>query len=203
LKPGDRIIEAKIAKEMHVSSIPIREAIRELETMRILESVPHKGARVRKVSLLETIEALQVKAVLEGLAARLATPLPAGHREKMILEAKKCKADLQKQNYIAFQEHNQKFHGTLVEASGNSILLRSWHALAFDVRTRLLMDFLGSVDQSKFTEEHENIIDALEAGEGEKAASLLVSHANGLVSYLKQKLAEGYKEFDYGESEPN
>ena len=57
LRPGDRLVEAKIAEEMGTSSIPVREAIRELVAMRILESAPHRGAWVRQVSLQETIEA--------------------------------------------------------------------------------------------------------------------------------------------------
>ena len=69
LRPGDRLVEAKIAEEMGTSSIPVREAIRELVAMRILESAPHRGAWVRQVSLQETIEAFEIRASLEPLAA--------------------------------------------------------------------------------------------------------------------------------------
>jgi DNA-binding GntR family transcriptional regulator len=72
LAPGDRIVEARIAEELKVSSIPVREAIRELIAKRILEYTVHKGARVRQVSMAETVDALHVKAVLEALATRLA-----------------------------------------------------------------------------------------------------------------------------------
>ena len=74
LLPGDRIVEARVAEELHVSSIPVREAIRGLVAERILEYNVHKGVRVRQVSMAETVDALRVKAVLEGLAARLAGP---------------------------------------------------------------------------------------------------------------------------------
>ncbi len=188
LQPGDRIVEAKLAKEMHVSSIPIREAIRELVAMRILESVHHKGARVREVSIPETIEALQVKAVLEGLASRLASSSLSGNCGALKFEVEKSKEAIDKRDFKAFQVHNQSFHRSIVEASGNSILLRSWDNLAFEVRTRVILDFLTVFDPNAYTQDHTQILAALEAGDGEKAAALLATHANRLVTYLKEEL---------------
>ena len=72
MQPGDRVIEAQVASEMNVSSIPVREAIRELVAMGILQSAPHQGAWVRKVCLLETIQAFDVRSVLEPLAVESA-----------------------------------------------------------------------------------------------------------------------------------
>jgi DNA-binding GntR family transcriptional regulator len=90
--PGYKIVEARIAEELHVSTIPVREAIRELVAKRVLEYLVHRGARVREVSMAETIDALRVKAVLEALAARLGGPklillapqlrLPAVHPDR-------------------------------------------------------------------------------------------------------------------------
>jgi len=72
IAPGDKIVEARIASDLGVSTIPVREAIRELAAMRVLDYEVHRGARVREVTVSETIDALRVKAVLEALAARLA-----------------------------------------------------------------------------------------------------------------------------------
>ncbi len=57
LKPGDRIVEARLVEELQASNIPVREAIRELVAKRVLDSAPHKGAWVRQPSVLEAIEA--------------------------------------------------------------------------------------------------------------------------------------------------
>ena len=72
LSPGDRIIEARLAEDFKVSAIPVREAIRELVSMGVLQFANHRGAWVRIVSLRETIEALEVKAGLEAQACRTA-----------------------------------------------------------------------------------------------------------------------------------
>ena len=69
--PGERLIELQIAKEFETSQAPIREALCKLEAMRIVETEPYKGTRVREISLRELAECLRIRAVLENLAADL------------------------------------------------------------------------------------------------------------------------------------
>jgi len=83
LQPGDRIVEARLAEEFGVSSIPIREAIRELVAMRVLEFANHKGAWVRQISLAETVEGLEIKA-LEAGHARKAAELLVSHAKHLV-----------------------------------------------------------------------------------------------------------------------
>ena len=64
LAPGERIVEARLAGELGASAIPVREAIRELVSIGVLEFANHRGAWVRVVSLRETTEALEAQAAL-------------------------------------------------------------------------------------------------------------------------------------------
>lgn len=187
LAPGHRIVEARICEEMGVSAIPVREAIRELVAMGLLEFANHKGAWVREVSLAETIEALQVRAALESVAA-----IPAAVKLRgQSAELRRCYEGLltaaRRRDYIAFQDHNQHFHRAIVEASGNGVLLRVWNSLGFEVRTRAIMEFLAKRDALAIAREHETIIAALDAGDGKKASALMASHSNHLVEYLRQQ----------------
>jgi len=68
-KPGARLIETQIARELGVSQAPVREALRELESVGMVESYAFRGARVRKPTREELIEAFPVRAALESLAA--------------------------------------------------------------------------------------------------------------------------------------
>ena len=147
LAPGDRIVEARIASELHVSSIPVREAIRELVAKRVLEYVVHKGARVREVSMAETVDALQVKAVLEALAARLAGAGLAQCTGRLRDYLKPMRGLLARRDFVKFQDKNQSFHRAIVEASRNPILLTLWDTLAFEVRTKFIMDHLKGIDR--------------------------------------------------------
>ena len=72
LAPGDRLIELDIAREFDTSQTPVREALRELETLRLVESVPYRGTRVRGISDREMTEAYTVRGALEQLAGELA-----------------------------------------------------------------------------------------------------------------------------------
>jgi DNA-binding GntR family transcriptional regulator len=188
--PGYKLVEARIAEDLHVSTIPVREAIRELVAKRVLEYLVHRGARVREVSMAETIDALRVKAVLEALAARLAGPklIPLAPRLRSYVRPILDSAT--SHDFVEYQDQNQHFHRTIVEASGNQILLAQWDSLAFEVRTRFLLDYLKSVDPRVLARDHEDILVAIEAGKTEEVAAQLMSHANHLVEYLQRQMSD-------------
>lgn len=192
LHPGDRIVEARLAEEFEVSAIPVREAIRELVAMGILDFQAHKGAWVRQVSLIETIEAMQVRASLDSLAAQLAAPRLQGRCGPLRKALASLVAAARRRDFAAFQHHNQILHRSIVAAAGNSVLLRLWDELAFQVRTRFTMDFLAAVDPVAIAKEHEPIVDALDRGDSQRAARLLAAHSRHLVGYLRKE-ADGEK----------
>jgi DNA-binding GntR family transcriptional regulator len=191
--PGYKIVEARIAEELRVSTIPVREAIRELVAKRVLEYLVHRGARVREVSMAETIDALRVKAVLEALAARLAGSRLLGLAPRLRAYVQTILDSAVSRDFVEYQDQNQRFHRTIVEASGNQILLAQWDALAFEVRTRFLMDYLRTVDPRVLAREHGDILQAIEAGGTEEVAALLMSHANHLVEYLQRQMSANAK----------
>ncbi len=188
LAPGDRIVEARIATQLRVSSIPVREAIRELVAKRVLEYVVHKGARVREVSMAETVDALQVKAVLEALAARLGGAALARCVPRLRECLKPMRSLLIQHDFVGFQDQNQSFHRAIMEASGNPILLAMWDSLAFEVRTRFIMDHMKAVDPDQLAREHEEVLRAIEAGDTEAVAKLLTAHTHKLIEGLKNQL---------------
>lgn len=83
LPSGQRVVEATLVKDFSISATPVREAIRELVAMSVLEAQNNKGASVRQIRLHETIEAFEVRAALETLAARSSAPRLKGHCQKL------------------------------------------------------------------------------------------------------------------------
>ena len=189
IAPGDKIVESRIASELNVSTIPVREAIRELAAMRVLDYKVHRGARLREVTVSETIDALRVKAVLEALAAKLAGEKLAGVLEPLRHSSNQIQDAARRYDCVGYQDQNQIFHRLIVETAGNQILLDLWDTLAFDVRTRFIMDFLSIVDPTELAREHEQIIQAISNGDTSAVSHLLSSHANGLVEYLIEQRA--------------
>ena len=187
LSPGQRIIEAALVKEFSISATPVREAIRELVAMGVLEAQNNKGASVRQVRLDQTIEAFAVRAVLEALAAPPATTRLQGQCQDLRRAAESIIKAAERADFSDFQEHNQTFHHTIVEASGNSVLLKVWDSLFFQVRTRFTMDYLRHEDPVAIALEHVPIVDALNSGDSNLAASLLATHSNHLVEFLRKE----------------
>lgn len=187
LPPGQRVVEITLVKEFAISATPVREAIRELVAMGVLEAQNNKGASVRQVHLHETIEAFQVRAALETLAARAATARLKGRCHELHKTAEAIVESARRSDFSAFQEHNQLFHRTIVEAANNSVLLKTWNSLFFQIRTRFTMDYLQSADPVAIAMEHLPIADALASDSPDLAASLLASHSNHLVDFLKKE----------------
>lgn len=187
MKAGQRVVEAVLVQEFTISATPVREAIRELVAMGVLDAQNNKGASVREIRLEETIEAFEVRAVLETLAGRTAAPLLRGNCADIRRAAKAIIESAKRKDFAAFQEHNQTFHRAIVAAAGNAVLLKTWDSLFFQIRTRWTMDYLQTFDPVAIAREHIPIVDALESGMPDLAASLMASHSAHLVEFLKSE----------------
>ena len=119
-KPGERIVERRIATELEVSQTPVREALRELESLRLIESAPNKGVRVRNLTAADLEESYPVRAGLEAIAAELAAERLA--EDCSALEphvAALYEAD-RASDGTGQVRHTVAFHRELVRAAGNS-----------------------------------------------------------------------------------
>jgi|ERR1035437_2829543 DNA-binding GntR family transcriptional regulator len=188
LQPNDRILEVKLAQELGVSAIPVREAIRELVAIGVLEAITHKGAKVREIGTIDTICALQVKSVLEPLAVHLAGERLRPRIAELRDAAERILAAAQAADFALYREHNDKFHRTIVEASGNRILVKLWDSLALEVRAQSIMEYVKTTDPIEIARDHSMVINAIEAGELAAAASLLSSHCWHLIGYLRRQM---------------
>jgi DNA-binding GntR family transcriptional regulator len=123
LQPGEPLKEAHLARQLHVSQVPVREALLQLEHLGLVVRVPDKGTTVTKLSRAEMLELLQVRAHLEDLAFRLAA---RRLKEKGFHELKACITDLEEKvaqnNHYGAAEADLRFHRTVWRYSGNRVL---------------------------------------------------------------------------------
>ena len=180
LAPGERLVEMKIAAEFRTSQAPVREALRELETLRLVESEPYRGTRVREVGEREMAEAYAVRAVLEQAAAEAAAPLLKGNVERLRGCLNQLRDSALANDREGYAIHDIDFHRGIVEAAGNRILLHTWDSLGFEVRLRIMLVRRGN-DLPRFADCHDPIVDALEAGDGITAGRLLREHAESFM----------------------
>lgn len=175
LKPGDRLVELKIAEEMQTSQAPVREAFRELEAIGLIESQRNRGTRVRTLDENKLAEIYMVRAELEALAGDIvATKAPeiSIKLEKIVERMKKAadKGDIKK-----FVILNSEFHGTIVHAAGNDTLLRVWEGLDVNSRTWVNIS-LTAADLHGFVDSHFEIANAIAKGDAAEVRELSWGH---------------------------
>jgi DNA-binding GntR family transcriptional regulator len=132
-QPGERIVERRIATELGVSQAPVREAFRQLEALRLIETVPNRGARIREFTEDDFAEFFPVRAGLEETAADLAVPRLDGRVEALEDHI----ARLAAAEAPDVMRHSIAFHREIVEAAGNRLLRSVWESLGIEIWTTL------------------------------------------------------------------
>lgn len=185
--PGERIVEIRVAQEFGVSQAPVREALRELEILRLIESEPFRGARVREVRPEEIAEIYPVRAALEEVAARTAAARLAGRGQPLADELEGMRAAAADGDLHAFVAHDVGFHRVFVVASENHTLIDIWENLHVDLRTRFTLIQRG--DLREVAERHVPVMEALEAGDGMLAGRRVREHIEGFGRAVAEALA--------------
>ena len=174
--PGERIVESQVATEFGTSQAPVREALRELEAMRLVETWPHRGARVREVTAEELGQIYPVRAALEELAGReAAVRMSAGQLAALAGELAGMRRAAEAQDLHAQLLHDVRFHEIIVEASGNQVLIEVWRSLRVEART-LISVIRADSDLRLIAELHRPVLQALRSRDPELAGKEMRAH---------------------------
>jgi len=123
LAPGARLTERELTEMMGVSRTVIREALRQLETEGLIANVPNKGPVVRELSLVEARDIYNIRAVLEGLAARLFVQNAGDAELKRLSQALDVVVRAyERGDAREVLETKNRFYGVLFEAAGSETL---------------------------------------------------------------------------------
>ena len=159
--PGARIVETRVAKEFGTSQAPVREALRDLEALGVVETAPFKGARVRQPSTEELLEAFEVRAILEGHGAVLATEnIGADDLTRLAELTDEMRTAAGEGDPFREATADTEFHRLIMEHSGNATLVRVWGTLEPFLRTYITIVSPG-VDRRAVADRHDPIIAAL------------------------------------------
>jgi DNA-binding GntR family transcriptional regulator len=175
LKPGERLREAKLAEAFSVSRNSVREALRVLERKGLVRHVPHRGAEVIKLTEEDVDDLFRVRTVLEreGLA-KVAGPEA---RALLMEEVEGIEAGARDGDTAALLEHDLAFHRILVQQIGSPRLDALYVTLQRELRLALLqLDSADPIPTMAQVEEHREIVEAVQAGQVEKADEVLTRH---------------------------
>lgn len=183
---GERLTETGLALRLNVSRTPVRLALATLEQEDLVEGIPNRGFRVRRFSIDDMREIIEVRATLEGMAARLTAEKRLSREQDMALQS--CIDDLESliraklhspETYRKFAAINTRFHAAIAEFAGNTALVRLMERNPF--RTAPLLHFLpveeGLAALAEAQRDHERLLEALRKGEGTRAEFLMREHA--------------------------
>lgn len=177
LQPGERLDEQTLAARFGVSRTPIREALMQLASAGLVLLQARRGAFVASLSLREVIERFEVMAALEGACGALAARrLTEAERARLLQAHEACRQQADGGDTDAYYYANERFHQALYAASHNHYLAEQTRQLHDRLKPyrRLQLRALARVAAS--LAEHQAVVDAVLAGDGERAERVLKDH---------------------------
>jgi len=182
--PHSRIVETRVARELGTSQAPVREALRGLEALGVVEILPFRGARVRRPEVQELLEAYAVRSQLESLGARLGIPRMT---DRDLAEIEALHATMQRAAETGDRHevavHDAAFHARLLALAGNRTLERVWQSLEPFSRTYITLIAPGA--DAKWTADlHPRILAAVRTRDPEAVAAALRHHFDEASAHL-------------------
>ncbi|MGN8025494.1 GntR family transcriptional regulator [Microbacterium sp. 22242] len=173
LAAGVRLHEGDLAKQLGVSRVPVREAIRMLEAEGTVSAAPRGGVMVTSLSLKDVHDLFDIREALEALVARLAatrvTPREA-RRIQALLDEVRFAFDAS--DHEAAMELNHSFHLEIARAASNPALM----SMLEPIGVRLRWHFSQDRDPLAVLSEHQALLDAVAGHDPDLAATLAASH---------------------------
>lgn len=177
LLPGQHLDETELANEFGVSRTPIREALIQLASMGVVVIRPRRGAVVAELGPQQLVEMFEVMAEFEAMCGRLAARrMTPAEQQNLLAAHDACKDAIAASNTDDYFYCNETFHQIIYQGSHNAFLaeqamalhrrLRHYRRLQLRVRDRVGASF----------SEHDGVVQAILAGDGELTAELLRGH---------------------------
>ncbi|MFL5770658.1 MAG: GntR family transcriptional regulator [Chloroflexota bacterium] len=186
--PDSRIVETQVAREVGTSQAPVREALRGLEALGVVEITPFRGARVRRPTRQELLEAYVVRSALESLGARLAVPqLADDDLADLAGYVQEMQAAARADDGHAVAEADASFHGRILELADNETLVRVWRSLEPFSRTYITLVVPGA-DPQWSADLHVPILDALRRRDAEAVVAALEHHFDEVSANRAERL---------------
>ena len=184
-KPGEKIVETRLCKELSVSQAPVREAFLELSIMGLLEERPYSGTFVKNVLPDEVSDIYNIRAFLEEYAVRRActhgTDEALKEIEEIVERMDKCES---REEFVV---PGRLFHEGVLRASGSGALLKCWNSL--QVTQWTYQSILNtSKNLKQLAADHRKILEAILARQDHTAGAMIFLHIRGFAEEITEYL---------------
>jgi len=198
-KPGEWLRQERLAQDLGVSQMPVREALKELAAEGLIEHVPYRGARVVVFSVDDILDLYTHRAFLESRAAFIAAKIISAEELNVI---KDLQVEVEKfgapEFVLKYRELNRKFHQHIYLASRREYLIRALNQMWASFPSMLIANFAATAVKplperdSVDVAEHRAIISALESHDASAAEQAMKNHilvtAEHLITFLKAQV---------------
>jgi DNA-binding GntR family transcriptional regulator len=182
LKPGTPLVEDDLARQLGTSKTPVRDALMALERDGLVEKIPYKGTHVADVTLRDAREIFELRAVLEGLAARQATLVI---KRQEVAEAERlldlADAALARGDLNAASDYGNQFHRLLHERADNRRLMPILEGLEEQFARIRRMSASVSGRLQKSADEHRGVLAALHTGDPAQVEHAMRHHMESVI----------------------
>ncbi|MFJ5161567.1 GntR family transcriptional regulator [Pantoea sp. NPDC088449] len=176
--PGDRIAEPELVARLGMSRVPIREALRILESQGIVTSEPYKGIRLMEISHQRLEQIIDVRIPLETLACRRAIEAGRNGTEQLnqlYQGVAQMQAMMQNDDVYGFASADTDFHRTLCSFAHNPVLSNLWESIARQLTVIFGLSTMGK-SMSDIIEEHQRLINVFADGDIAKMTDEVENH---------------------------
>ncbi|MES2127444.1 MAG: GntR family transcriptional regulator [Pseudomonadota bacterium] len=177
LQPGQHLDETELATRFGVSRTPVRETLIQLASMGLVVIRPRRGAIVAELGPQQLVEMFEVMSELEATCARLAARRMTPEEQQALLAAhEECQQALGAQEPDAYYYKNEAFHEAIYAGSHNRFLIEQTRSLYRRLRPYRRLQLRVRNRLSHSWDEHDAVVRAIVAGDGELAATLMRGH---------------------------
>jgi len=186
-KPGDRIVEMKIADDLNMSQAPIREAICNLKSTGFIENEPYKGSKIKEFDSEDIRQIYSVRLIMEEYAIKEAIK---NIKEEELARLKSIVKEMYKavaeENYLQQLELDRDFHSYIIKITKNKVLIKVWYSIGIGYWIYNAYEAIHkeAVNWEIEAEKHEKIYEALKNKDGESCIELIKDH---YCNYLLKK----------------
>lgn len=175
--PGQRLVIRDLEEEIGYSRSTFREAFRRLAAERLVSLIPNRGVAVQRLTAPEMADLFEIRELLEGQAARRAAERidESDHRKLFLAMWEKVRRG-DPADRASFIEHNQLFHGTIVELAGNSRLPEMLGQLQIPILMFQWRTIMTRKETETSQAEHETIAEAILQGRPDQAEVAMRRH---------------------------
>lgn len=191
LLPGQRINEPDVAARLQVSRVPVREALRELESSGLVESRRNAGVFVRQIDAVEIRDLYQLRGLLDGFCGRMVAMMSPAQRAPLLDQLnesiERMRLAAQQQQVQSYYAENLRFHWLLLEAVGNRPVTDTYRSLVQKLHVSRLSNLSQDVGMQTSIAEHVHIVRTLQQADPQACEALLAKHVSDAYQRLLEK----------------